>query len=385
MKTRERDKVKIKFGRLYSDGKIMRNGVLNIENGRISDIADSGEYDLDLSAYMLVPGFIDMHTHGAVGIESTFASEEELQKLSLFYAENGVTGFCATTVSSSLEVVDTAVRTISSARKKGVPGAELLGVYLEGPYIAPEFKGAHDEKLLRGPDLEELKKIVASSNGALRVFALAPELPGAEEAIRYLTSEGVRVSCGHSAATCEEAMRGFKAGASITVHTYNAMKGLHHRDVGLLGASLVSDDTYNEIICDLIHVSKEAVEIVFRAKPQDKIVLITDSMCATGMEDGSYTIGKLPITVKDGVARTESGALAGSSLRMNVAVKNLCEGLGLPLERVILAATKNPAEALGLSDVGSIKKGYRANLTALKDDFSVALTMVDGKTVYKTI
>ena len=377
--------MKIKFGRLCSDGEIIRDGVLNIENGRIEDITCGGEYDLDLSAYTLAPGFIDMHTHGAVGTEATFASEEELRKLSLFYAENGVTGFCATTVSSSLEVVDRAVRTISSARKNGVPGAELLGIYLEGPYITPQFKGAHDEALLRKPDLGELKKIVAASDGALKVFTLAPELDGAEEAIGYLVSEGVRVSCGHSAATCEEAMRGFKAGASIAVHTYNAMKSLHHRDVGLLGASLVNDDVYNEIICDFIHVSKEAVEIVFRAKPQDKIVLITDSMCATGMEDGSYTIGKLPITVKDRVARTEGGALAGSTLRLNIAVKNLCEGLGLPLERVILAATKNPAEALGLADVGSVKKGYRANLTALRDDFSVALTMVDGKIVYKAI
>lgn len=376
--------MRIKTGRLYTDGERRDGGILKIEDGRFAGFDAAGDFDIDLSQYIVFPGFVDMHTHGGMGFDCTTASFDELDDLSMFYAQNGVATFCATTVTSAPDVVLNAVRTIARRCEKGTKGANIAGAYLEGPYINEKFRGAHDETLLRAISLDEIEEIIDASGGWLRVFALAPELPGAEDAIRYITSRGVRVSCGHSAASCEEANAGFDAGATIAIHTYNAMKGLHHRDVGLLGASLTRNDVYNEIICDMIHVSKEAAKIAVACKSEDKIVFITDSMCATGMADGSYKLGELPVTVKDGIVRTMDGALAGSSLRTNVALGNVVTKLGVPIEKAMLGVTKNPASALGLDgEIGSISEGKRAHLAVLDEKFNAVMTMVDGKVVFK--
>ncbi len=376
--------MKIKFGKLYTDGKIIDGGILKIENGKFVGFEESGSFDIDVSMYNTFPGFIDMHTHGGAGYDATTASFEELDALSDFYAKNGVATFCATTVTSSLETIFSSVDRISKRMQAGTHGANIAGIYLEGPYINEKFRGAHDPELLREINLDEIKQIIDASNGAMKVFAIAPELPGALEAIKYITSRGVKVACGHSAAICDEAHEGFDTGATITIHTYNAMKGLHHRDAGLLGASLTRDDIYNEIICDMVHVSKEPIAIVLACKSEDKIVFITDSMSATGLPDGNYTLGSLPVVVKDKVVRTLDGALAGSSLCTNIALKNVVEKIGIPLERAMLGVTKNPATALGLEkEIGSVSEGMRAHLAVLDDEFNVVMTIVDGEVVFK--
>ena len=372
----------IKVSRAYSQGAEIKDTVIRIEDGKFAGFG--GNADLDLSAYRVFPGFIDMHTHGGRGMDCAKCSVEDLDELSKYYATNGVSTVCMTTITDSLENVIGAVSRIAERAEKGTSGADIGGIYLEGPYLCAKFRGAHAEEMLRELDIDEIAKIADAGKGHLRVFALAPEKENAIEAINYLNSRGIKVSLGHSAATMTEAMPAIDAGGKILVHTYNAMAGLNHRNVGLLGSALIRDDMYCEVICDMIHVCPEALKIVFGMKNDDKIILITDSIEPAGMPDGKYQQGALTIIVKDGIARTEdTGALAGSSLRSNQALKNVVEILGVPVEKAAKMLTINPARAMGLDhEIGSIETGKRAHLVALDDDYNVVLTMVDGKIVY---
>ncbi len=372
----------IKFSRAYSNGAELKDNTIRIKNGKFQGFG--GEADLDLSAYRVFPGFIDIHTHGGMGMDSSKCSFEELDELSKYYASNGVSTVCMTTITETLENVLAACSRIADRAEAGTSGASIGGIYLEGPYLSSKFRGAHAEELLRELDIDEIKKIIDAARGNLRVFALAPEKDNALEAINYLTSNGVKVSLGHSAATMAEAMPAIDAGGKLLIHTYNAMAGLNHRNVGLLGSALIRDDVYCEIICDMIHVCPEAIKIVLRCKGTDRVVLITDSIEPAGMPDGIYQQGGLTIEVKDGVARTtDTGALAGSSLRSNLALKNVVEILGVPVADAAKMLTINPARAIGLdSEIGTIDAGKRAHLTALDDDYNVVLTIVDGKIVY---
>lgn len=372
--------MKIRYSRAVSDGALLKDGVLGVTDGHFDVVCDGKE--LDLSKYLVCPGFIDMHTHGGAGIDSMKADEAALDELSMHYASCGVATFHPTTVTASMEDSLRAIRTAKNAMKAGTRGANINGIYLEGPYLTAKYRGAHEEALLREISIEELDTLLDAGEGAVRVVTIAPDKEGACEAITHLRARGVRVSLGHSAATQTEAEAAINAGGKIVVHTYNAMAPLNHRNVGLLGMSLLRDDVYNELICDFIHVCPEAVKLVYKCKNAKNIVLITDSMDATNMEDGQYLLGKLPITVKNGIARTESGALAGSTLKSNVALRNVVKTLGIPVETAVMGLTCNPASALGQTDIGSLQLGMRAHLTALDDDFNVVLTMVDGKIVY---
>ena len=376
--------MKIKISKAYNDGCELSPRIIEIEDGKFKNLDSAGEADLDLSGYTVFPGFIDMHTHGGCGVEAVSATFEELDDMSAFYAESGAAAFCATTVTESIDNLAAAEERISKRIKAGTRGASIAGIYLEGPFLSHEFRGAHEETLLKVPTKEDMDKLIKAGEGNLRVIAIAPEIEGALDAIKYFSNAGVKVSLGHSGATFAQAKAGFEAGGSIAVHTYNAMRGLNHREPGFLGASLVNDNAYGEIICDFLHVAPDAVKIALRCKGKDKIVFITDSIVTAGLPDGNYFSGALPVIVKDGVARAENGALAGSSLRINRALGNVVETLGIPIEEAMLGVTKNPAEALGLYEsIGSIDVGKRAHLTVLDEKFNVVMTIVDGKIVYK--
>lgn len=376
--------MKIRVGRCFSAGERINPGIIETQNGLFSGFCADGEAELDLSAYITLPGFVDMHTHGGSGLGADDASIDELDEMSRFYAASGVAEFCATTVTNSVDNLVVAEKRIVDRICLGTSGANIAGIYLEGPFLSHQYKGAHEESLLALPTKEDVDRLLSAGQGHLRVLAVAPELPGALEVIEYAVSKGIKVSCGHSAATAAEANAGFDKGASIAIHTYNCMPSLHHREPGILGASLVRDDAYGEIICDFLHVAPEPVKIAIRCKGKDRIVFITDSIAAAGLPDGEHMSGPLPIIVKDGVARTHGGNLAGSSLRTNEALRNVVKTLGIPLEDAMLGVTKNPAQALGMYDkFGSIDVGKRAHLTVLDDDFNVVMTIVDGKVVYK--
>lgn len=372
--------MKIRYSRATSDGALLNDGILGVCDGYFTAPNDGEE--LDLSKYLVCPGFIDIHTHGGAGIDSMKASVEQLDELSMHYASCGVATFHPTTVTATLDATINAIKNTKACMARGTRGASIHGIYLEGPYLTAKYRGAHEEALLREINLDELKTLVDTGEGIVRVITIAPDKEGACEAIEYLRSRGVHVSLGHSAANQDGAEAAMNAGGKIVVHTYNAMAPLNHRNVGLLGMSLLRNDVYNELICDLIHVCPEALKIVMNCKNPKNIVLITDSMDATGMSDGDYLLGQLPITVKDGIARTETGALAGSTLKANVALKNVVKTLGIPVETAVMMLTSNPANAIGANDIGSLQSGMRAHLTALDEDFNVVLTMVDGKIVY---
>ncbi|MBE6916070.1 MAG: N-acetylglucosamine-6-phosphate deacetylase [Ruminococcaceae bacterium] len=374
----------ILFKRAYNRGATLTDGILKVSDGRFDGITHKdGSYDLDLSSYRVFPGFIDMHTHGALGHDSLKVSYDDLNKLSDHYASCGVSTFLVTTSTAPLAQLEHQFNVVSDRIEAGTSGASIGGIYAEGPYLCAKFRGAHAEPLLRTPNIDEAKRLITAGRGNLRVFTVAPELPGAIDMIEYLVQNGVKVSLGHTAATMEEARLGLDAGANILVHTYNAMAGLNHRNVGLLGMGLVRDDAYCEIICDFIHVCPEACKIVLRCKNSDKVILITDSVAPTGMPDGAYNLSDLDCIVKDGIARTVEGALAGSSLRSNRALQNVVETLDVPVETAAKMLTINPATALGLEkEIGALDRGYRAHLTALDENYNVVLTMVDGKIVY---
>lgn len=374
----------ILFKRAYNRGATLTDGILKVTDGRFDGITHKdGSYDLDLSSYRVFPGFIDMHTHGALGYDSLKVSYDDLNKLSDHYASCGVSTFLVTTSTAPLAQLEHQFNMVSDRIEAGTSGASIGGIYAEGPYLCAKFRGAHAEPLLRTPNIDEAKRLITAGRGNLRVFTVAPELPGAIDMIEYLVQNGVKVSLGHTAATMEEARLGLDAGANILVHTYNAMAGLNHRNVGLLGMGLVRDDAYCEIICDFIHVCPEACKIVLRCKNSDKVILITDSVAPTGMPDGEYNLSDLDCIVKDGIARTLEGALAGSSLRSNRALQNVVETLDVPVETAAKMLTINPATALGLEkEIGALDRGYRAHLTALDENYNVVLTMVDGKIVY---
>ncbi len=374
----------ILFKRAYNRGATLTDGILKVTDGRFDGITHKdGSVDLDLSSYRVFPGFIDMHTHGALGHDSLKVSYDDLNKLSDHYATCGVSTFLVTTSTAPLAQLEHQFNMVSDRIEAGTSGASIGGIYAEGPYLCSKFRGAHAEPLLRTPNVDEAKRLITAARGNLRVCTVAPELPGAIDMIEYLVKNGVKVSLGHTAATMEEARLGLDAGANILVHTYNAMAGLNHRNVGLLGMGLVRDDAYCEIICDFIHVCPEACKIVLRCKNSDKVILITDSVAPTGMPDGEYNLSDLDCIVKDGIARTVEGALAGSSLRSNRALQNVVETLDVPVETAAKMLTINPATALGLEkEIGALDRGYRAHLTALDENYNVVLTMVDGKIVY---
>jgi len=336
---------------------------------------------IDLTGLTVLPGFIDIHTHGGNGFDIMQGTYEAVNGLSLHKLAGGVTSFCPTTATDTPARTRDAVSSVREARARGADGARVIGAFVEGPYISREYRGAHAEALLR-PDftVKEISEMLGFGGGAITSVAIAPELPNALETIKMLRQAGVSVRLGHTAATYDQAMAGIAAGGSAAIHTYNAMSPLNHREPGMVGAVLSEPGIYAELICDFIHVHPAAIKILLAAKGPDKVILITDSMAAAGLGDGEYGLGSEKVTVKGGVARTQEGALAGSTLTIIRAVKNICQTLGAPLGDAVRMASVNPAKALGMYDMtGSIAAGKNADIIGIDGEFNVRFAMVGGE------
>ncbi|HCX79617.1 MAG TPA: N-acetylglucosamine-6-phosphate deacetylase [Firmicutes bacterium] len=337
---------------------------------------------ISLDKYTVLPGLIDLHIHGVNGHDTMDASFEALNGMSNYLARQGVTSFLAATVTAGMDKILGAVENIANCRQQGLHGARLLGAYIEGPYLNPENSGAHCKDCLRELDSLEIEAILAKAGGNVRVFALAPEKENAIPVIQGLTGRGIKVALGHSSATYGETNRAIETGASIAVHTFNGMGGLHHREPGIVGAVLNSGKIMAELIADGVHVAFPVIEILLKCKDKEDIILITDCMRAGGLGDGEYELGELKVRVKDGIARTKEGSLAGSTLRLIDGVKNLVQKVNVPLADAVHMASLNPARALGQSGrLGSIAEGKQADLIAIDDEFNVVFTMVGGKIV----
>lgn len=360
--------------------------VLGVDSkGEIRFIGDadsfSGPY-LDLGDCSLLPGMIDSHVHGAMGCDVMDATHQSLDTMSAFFAQHGVTGFVATTVTAPIEKIEKALVQISKSKTDGLTGAELLGAYLEGPYFTAKNKGAHPEGLFRELDISELDRWIECSNNSLLTVALAPEKRNSAAAIKHLKSHGIKVMLGHTDASYEQVQSAFEHGADGIVHCYNGMSGLHHRDPGAVGAGLCHSSSYVEIIADGCHVHPAAVDVAYRCC-ESRLTLITDAMQAAGMPDGLYQLGELEVTMSDGIVKTNSGSLAGSSLVLIDAVKNASNWLRIPIEQAWLLASLTPAKSLNLDHkYGSLSVGKMASMVAVSDSYQVLTTWVNGNIVY---
>ena len=359
---------------------------LIINDGKISSIGKDEEGLLELDDNLfVVPGFIDEHIHGAMGSDAMDGTTKDLSNIACALAKEGTTAFCATTMTQSKENIKKALSAVDEYIKEDhKEGAKVLGVHLEGPFISKDFVGAQPIEHVQKPLVETFKEYEKASGNNIKIVTLAPEVEGALDLIKYLDSKKIVPSIGHTNAKYQECLEAIKAGAKCVTHTYNAQKGVHHRDIGVAGSAMLQDELNCECICDGIHVSPAAIKLLNKNKPDTKFTLITDAMRAKHMPDGISELGGQTVIVKDGEARLENGTLVGSVLKMNVAVKNVCKFLDKKLEEVVLYATKNPALNLGVYDqMGSIEKGKFANFAIVDKDVNVYLTVREGNVIYK--
>ncbi len=382
------------------------------EIAAVDPVGDPADDVLELGSSWLVPGYIDAHVHGGGGAQCNTADPDEVASVARFHAEHGTTGLVATTVAAGVDELCAALDAI--ARCADAPsGATVLGAHLEGPFLSRERPGAMDPSLFLDPDAEVLQRLLEAGGGKVRLMTLAPELPGALELIGDLGRAGVVASIGHTDATFAQAQAGVQAGARAATHVFNAMRPLHHREPGVVGAALDSPEVSCELICDGVHVDPVAMRLVYRAKGWAGVRLVTDAMSAAGMPDGDYRLGDREVTVSGGratlagggaiagegsigggalVAGARSiagagpgsiagaGSIAGSTLTMEAAVQNAVRFLGVAVEEAVSMASTNPARLLGLSDrKGAIAVGMDADLVVLDDGLRVRGTMVGGQ------
>lgn len=370
---------------IFTEKKIVKDSYLVVNNNLIERIC-SNRADcriIDLKGYRIIPGLIDMHIHGVNGFDTMDGSYNSLNGMSKYLTGNGVTAFLPTTVTADWNRIINAVANINETISAGVEGAEILGSYIEGPYICEEHRGAHAREYIRKISIDELKELISVSKNSIKMFALAPELEGALEAIRLLKSNNINVSMGHTDAAAEDVIRAVDAGANIAVHLFNGMRGIHHREPGAAGEFMILDEVYTELIADGVHVHPDIIKLILRCKGPDKICLITDCMMAGGLSDGEYVLGELKVTVKDSVCRIGNGSLAGSTLRLIDGVKNLMKFTGVdPLDGVHCASLV-PARILGMDNkMGSIREGKIASFSIVDDDYNIIITVVEGRAVY---
>lgn len=364
-------------------------GIIKIDDGKITDILpydQECEVDLDVGENRIIPGIIDTHNHGTLGYGAMGikggkeAVEKEIKGYLKGLASQGVTGILPTTVDSDC------FEWIAEIADKQNDGAKILGIHSEGPYLNRVGEKGVDTG---HPDisLKHIVEMVDKAKGKLKLVALAAELPLAKEAIEYLTSQGVRVALAHTNCSYDEAKEAFRWGVSVSTHTANVMSGIHHRNMGTLGACLLDDEIYNEVICDGKHVSNEMLEIMFRIKrdPYNKFMMVSDCSNLSGAPVGKYLMmdGFPEVNVtKDGYCLSDTGRLCGSTMPVLKGMKNLVENVGIAMKYVIRMASLNPAKVYGYLNKGVIEKGYDADITIIDDDYNCLYTVSEGRTVY---
>jgi N-acetylglucosamine-6-phosphate deacetylase len=368
---------------------------LIIEGDRITDVvpgsksAGTAAQHYDLSGYVLVPGFIDVHVHGVDGSD-VLDAPDALTKIAAGLPKYGVTAFCPTTVACSAAVLE---RTLDSVRhlraQPSALGAQVIGAHLESNFVNPEYKGAQPGEYLYRPSSEEAEPIlreILRSRQSVSVVTLAPELDGALDMIPSLAEAGIRVSLGHSGASFEIAAAAVDAGARHATHLFNRMPPLHHRDPGLAGAVLTRDEVAAEIICDGMHVRSPMIQIAIAAKGPDRIMAITDGTAASGLgEGGVASLGGRRICVRHGAAYLDDGTMAGSVATMDLVFRFLVQHVGLSLSAASRLCSNTPAAALALHDRGAIVTGGVADLVVLDRELAVKQTYVAGRLVYSAI
>ncbi len=359
---------------LTDDFKFVKTDIA-ISGGKFSVIAENlpGEFH-DMSGKYIIPGLVDIHTHAALGTD-TMDKDYDFDRVEKYFFSCGVTTFFPTTISASHE-------DILFAMKKAAGDDRIVGINLEGPYISKNNKGAHDESIIRAGNIDELKEYIAASGNKIKVTTVAPEVEGNIEFIKE-ASKLLTVALGHTVADYDKSSEGFDAGAKSVTHTFNTMNPIHHRNPSLQCAAFERDDVFCEAICDGIHLHPAIIKMMYKILGPDRMILVSDSMAATGLKDGKYILGgNVETIVTDGVARTAAGNLAGSTSNVMTGVRNAVR-FGITLENAVKMASITPATAMGIDDsFGSISVGKNADFVVLDSDLNVIATYKNGEKVY---
>jgi N-acetylglucosamine-6-phosphate deacetylase len=363
-------------------GILVRDGVIEAIGPRQGMSLPAGAQEVAAKERIAVPGFVDVHIHGAGGHDVMEASEEALSAVARTVVQHGTTSFVATTVTASPEdtcrSVEGIARYIATQHETDEARAEVLGIHYEGPFISSARRGVHPEEWIQLPSAELLEKLFHAASGNARILTIAPELLGAAPCIDAAHKAGVVVAMGHTDATYEQARAAIARGAHHAVHVYNAMRPFSHRDSGVIGAVLTSPEVTAELIADGVHVEEAAMRLLLQAKGAGCVILVSDGISATGMPDGKYSLGKFEVTVSGGVCRNAEGKLAGSTLTLDRALRNIV-GLGMPLLDAVRMLTVNPATLLGIEfKKGALRIGADADIVLLDEGLQVTSVWARG-------
>jgi N-acetylglucosamine-6-phosphate deacetylase len=385
----------IHASRILTPEEEISDGVIVVEGSRIAALGHrdemrlpAGATDFVAAGMTVVPGFVDIHIHGAGGHDVMEGTARALDRITSTAARSGTTSMVATTVTApiedtikSLEGIARYIRSHEQSEafsENAKLAAEIVGIHLEGPFISKARRGVHPSDALAKPSVETLEKLLKAADGLVRIVTIAPELPGAMDLIAAAVAAKLVVAMGHTDADYDQARAAIHAGARHAVHMYNAMRPFTHRDPGIVGAILTDPEVTAEIIADLVHVAGPAIQVLIGSKGFDTVLAVSDGIAATGMPDGNYRLGNFEVSVKDGVARNSEGKLAGSTLTLDRALRNLV-ALGVPFTDAVRMATVLPARRLGLAGKkGIIAVGADADLVALTADLRVAAVMTRG-------
>lgn len=365
----------IKNGLVFQENStFQQTDIIIHEEFLTSDISSNGK-EIDATGLYVIPGLIDIHFHGCIGYDFCDGTQEALQKIAEYEAKCGVTSIIPASLALKDEVLSQVFENAKNYKNQN--GSMLMGIHMEGPYLSPSKKGAHNEAYLKTPFVTHFRSLNEKSGNMIKILSIAPELDGALETIEELKSEVV-LSLAHTSAKYSQAMEAFQKGASHVTHLYNAMLPFSHREPGLVGAAFDTSDCKVELISDGIHVSPTVVRATFKMFGKDRIVLISDSMRATGLENGEYTLGDLAVTVKNNKATLHDGTIAGSATNLMDCMKKAVS-FGISLEDAVTCATINPAKQTGIYDkVGSITPGKYANLVLLDKNLNIVSVILRG-------
>nr|WP_318517846.1 N-acetylglucosamine-6-phosphate deacetylase [Photobacterium leiognathi] len=369
--------------RIFTPTGIAYNHYVIVNDGKIEAITETKPLDCDvteLEGQTLVPGFIDIHIHGRAGADVMDATPQALQTIADALPKTGVVAWVGTTVTAPWQDIIYALQQVREfCQQPKQVGAKLLGSFLEGPYFTEAYRGSHPTQYLQAPSIAALTELKEVAGDSLIRVALAPEYQGSDEAIQWLTAEGVKTSIAHTSANFEQVTTAHQHGADCGVHLFNGMSGLHHREPGCAGAVLFHDMLV-ELIADGIHVHPVMMQLAYRMKGYQQLALITDCMRAGGLSDGKYQLGAQMITVTNGEARTDDGSLAGSTCSLDQALRNMIMLAGVPEWEAVQMATSVPAKYVGIDDkLGFIKPGYNASFALLDPQFQIQATLIDGQ------
>src|SRR5579859_3089332 len=364
---------------------LFRDGVIESVTPRGAVTLPSGAREIIATDKIATPGFLDVHIHGAGGHDVMEATEDALKAVSRMVATHGATSLVATTVTASPESICRSAEGIagyiSRQHQSDDCRADILGIHFEGPFLSSVRRGVHPLEFLKLPSADLLDKFIDAAKGHAQILTLAPELLGAMPCIDAARKAGLVVAIGHTDATYEQARAAIARGAHHAVHVYNAMRPFSHRDSGVIGAVLTTPEVTAELIADGVHVDETAMRLLLQAKGPERMILISDGISATGMPDGNYMLGKLEVTVSGGICRNSEGKLAGSTLTLDRAMRNIV-GLGIPLAAAVRMLTLNPATLLGIEfKKGALRTGADADILLLDEGLQLTNVWVRGVAV----